>query len=696
MDFRLKGSGLKLPASLLGGGFVGLLIAAYPYLPIWRPGEFGHLRAYVLEMIMLAAGRVLSVSSMRGLHSPAGIVILLILMGMVLGLAAGVLRRKGLALFRTFIFSVAVASAFFSLSFLVAWSKTLLFYPSSTVFSLSGLIALAVAALISGLVGFILFFVLKQNKAISLIIIVLLLSVSSLSFLFPHGSATSAPAGRPSQVIVIGIDAAHWGVMLPLARQGKLPNIQRLLKAGTYGDLRSILKIQSPVIWTSIATGVRKEKHGIRGFVVRRRDTGEVFPISVSYRSVDAVWDIASHQEKTTDVVNWYGSWPAEEIQGCFVSNRIGFKGLGMKVYPPQRLDEIENLLVPDTSPGLSSVTRIAAHLLKEDTPDLTMVYYSSLDALQHRFWKFHAARAGSWLLPLVLNSPPPQQVAELGSKIEEEYIRMDKAIGDLVQAARNGAAVFILSDHGMGLARGPVTFNLRLLLEKLGWFFSQPDSQATDWTKTLVFDATQRVLPRYLSRDFMLNIRKESPLVRQPELYPRTEFLIKVQKTLTDLRTLSGEKVFGKIRRTRDAVSGLDKIVVWPNLRLKPEDEVEVGAERLRVASIINSGGLSGMHRLEGMLLACGPGIKSGYRLKDASILDITPTILYFLGLPQAKDMEGRLLTSIIDPAYFRSNPVRWVASHESGKPRMIQIQEKSGADEKALEVHRSLGYIR
>ncbi len=696
MDFRHNSSRLKLPASLLGGGMVGLLIAAYPYLAVWRPGEFGHLRAYLLEMIMNGLGRVLSVPAMRGLHSPVGIVFLFILLGMALGVLAGMFRKRDLSLFRALIFSISGALALFSLSFLVAWSKTLFFYPSSTILSLSGVIALAVSALVSVLLGFFLYFVLKQKRTISMIAIALIFSVSASAFLFPLRSSSAAPAQPPSQVIVIGIDAANWGVMMPLAQQGKLPNIQRMIKEGTYGDLRATLGIESPVIWTSIATGVRKEKHGIRGFVIRRKDTGELLPISVSDRNVDSLWDIASRNGKTTDVVSWYGSWPAEEVRGCYVSARLGFKDLGMRVYPPQRLAEIENVLLPDTSLNTSSLTRIGVHLLAEDKPDLALIYFWNLDYQQHHLWKYHAARRGSWLVPWVVGSLPPEKIAELGNTIEEEYIRMDGAIGDLIHEARDRAAVFIVSDHGMGLARGPVTFNLRLLLEKLGWFSFLPGSLAADWTKTLVFDATQDLGPRYLSRDFMLNVRKGSPLQRTPELYPPADFLQKVQKTLVDLRTVSGQKVFGKIRRTKDAASGLDKIVVWPNLRLSPEGEIMIGADRLRVKSIIDFEGLSGMHRLEGMFLAKGPGIKPGYRVKDASILDITPTVLYFLGLPQARDMEGRLLTSIIDPAYLRGNPARWISTHESGRPRKIRIQEKSAADEKALEMLRTLGYIR
>jgi len=80
---------------------------------------------------------------------------------------------------------------------------------------------------------------------------------------------------------------------------------------------------------------------------------------------------------------------------------------------------------------------------------------------------------------------------------------------------------------------------------------------------------------------------------------------------------------------------------------------------------------------------------------VKDASILDITPTVLYFLGLPQARDMEGRLLASIVHPAYLAKNPINYIPTHEGGRRKKTQVPGRSASDEKILEMLRSLGYI-
>jgi len=67
------------------------------------------------------------------------------------------------------------------------------------------------------------------------------------------------------------------------------------------------------------------------------------------------------------------------------------------------------------------------------------------------------------------------------------------------------------------------------------------------------------------------------------------------------------------------------------------------------------------------GVLLVAGPGIRPGAVPSSASVLDVAPTILYLMGLPVARDMEGRVLTEILEPAFARDNPVTFIPSYES-----------------------------
>jgi hypothetical protein len=76
-----------------------------------------------------------------------------------------------------------------------------------------------------------------------------------------------------------------------------------------------------------------------------------------------------------------------------------------------------------------------------------------------------------------------------------------------------------------------------------------------------------------------------------------------------------------------------------------------------------------SGTHAAapDGFLLAVGDGIKAGAVVQSASVLDVAPTILYLMGLPVARDMEGRVLAEIVEEDFARAHPVTFIPSYES-----------------------------
>jgi hypothetical protein len=108
----------------------------------------------------------------------------------------------------------------------------------------------------------------------------------------------------------------------------------------------------------------------------------------------------------------------------------------------------------------------------------------------------------------------------------------------------------------------------------------------------------------------------------------------------------------------------------------------------------------ISGDHTLYGILIIKGKGIKKNYRIRNCSVLDITPTILYLLGLPVAKDMDGRVLTEIFTQEYLRKNPITYIESYENlfkAEPFEKKAPHRERKLEKELlEQLRSLGYIK
>lgn len=95
------------------------------------------------------------------------------------------------------------------------------------------------------------------------------------------------------------------------------------------------------------------------------------------------------------------------------------------------------------------------------------------------------------------------------------------------------------------------------------------------------------------------------------------------------------------------------------------------------------------------GILFLKGPQIKKGREVANARVYDILPTMLYLLGLPVAEDMDGRVLTEVIEDRYLRKHPIRAISSYEGDAPVEKPARDRT-FDKKILEELRSLGYIR
>ncbi len=130
------------------------------------------------------------------------------------------------------------------------------------------------------------------------------------------------PTESPMRVVVLGFDGASWDTLEPSIRAGKLPYLERLRNESAWGPLQTFKPTKSPVIWTSIATGMTMEKHGILDFVYLKENDLPV-PFENSERREPSVWQILDHFGKRSVVVNWFVTYPPDAIDGIMVSNRF-------------------------------------------------------------------------------------------------------------------------------------------------------------------------------------------------------------------------------------------------------------------------------------------------------------------------------------------------------------------------------------
>jgi predicted AlkP superfamily phosphohydrolase/phosphomutase len=71
------------------------------------------------------------------------------------------------------------------------------------------------------------------------------------------------------KVIVIGLDGLEPSIVEAMLARGELENLAKIRAAGSYSHLRTTYPAQTPVAWSSFATGTNPGGHGIFDFICR-------------------------------------------------------------------------------------------------------------------------------------------------------------------------------------------------------------------------------------------------------------------------------------------------------------------------------------------------------------------------------------------------------------------------------------------
>ncbi|MCK9463528.1 MAG: alkaline phosphatase family protein [Proteobacteria bacterium] len=307
-----------------------------------------------------------------------------------------------------------------------------------------------------------------------------------------------APVTRP--LLLVGIDGATWDLIDPLLQDGALPNLAKLLESGARAPLKTYEPTLSPLIWTTIATGVLPGVHGIRSFAAPVPGTGKTAIVSSNMRRVKALWNHLSDQGTTVGVIGWWATYPAEEVNGFVVSDQandmrrdnymlaldldvsagekaaadpraVWPKELGAEIggelalptsitreqlarffeLPEGRADLLDEKNVDDED--ILSVFKFAylidasfleagVRALEKRRPTFAAIYLNGLDAAEHHFWKYMA--------PEKFRDVPAADVARYEDVIRNYYIYMDEALGRLLALyPLDTATVIVVSDHG-------------------------------------------------------------------------------------------------------------------------------------------------------------------------------------------------------------------------------------------------------
>jgi predicted AlkP superfamily phosphohydrolase/phosphomutase len=494
---------------------------------------------------------------------------------------------------------------------------------------------------------------------------------------------------RPSKAIVIGIDGADWKVIKNLWDQGRLPSLKALSDRGTNAILRTFYN-SSPVIWTTIATGVLRKKHGITGFVVSGSN-GDV-PVSSEVRRVPAIWNMLSVSQRRVAVLNWWASWPAENVNGLVVSDRALLdrkKG----IYPPGRRKAILDLMRTandsvDAFGGEEIAERrdrltaaVAAEIAGADY-DLILAYFRSVDVVSHHYWKYYE--------PNKFAGTDSQSIELHGTRIRDAYEAVDAAIGRMFERAGQKVNFFVISDHGFHAKEEEelqIGLDFDRLLNELG--FLEYGEKGVDMARTLLYTEGSGRHDKVKRLRFALDGRGIGGSVQKEDM---ASIRARLADSLAEVTYRSGKPVC-KLRdpTAKELKRGAD--LVGEVLENGATKEILVKGRKLPDAiGWITS--ISGEHspNTHGILIAAGPDIKENGAVAGISITDITPTLLYGMGLPVAEDFDGQARTDLYTQRFQSQHSLRTISSwgRTNGKDAVASEQ-----DEVLIDELRALGYL-
>jgi len=116
------------------------------------------------------------------------------------------------------------------------------------------------------------------------------------------------------------------------------------------------------------------------------------------------------------------------------------------------------------------------------------------------------------------------------------------------------------------------------------------------------------------------------------------------------------------EIAQTLDTMGSDDVLLVVSGFGMEP-----IGLGKRLLARILGQPDVPGSHEdaPDGFLLAYGGPMRSG-RARLGSIVDVAPTVLYLLGLPIARDMDGVARTDLFKPAFTATRPIAFIPTYE------------------------------
>jgi predicted AlkP superfamily phosphohydrolase/phosphomutase len=485
------------------------------------------------------------------------------------------------------------------------------------------------------------------------------------------------------QLAIIGIDSLDPHIVLNY--RGVLPNLSKLIDESPTFIARSVWPVDTIPAWVSVYTGLRPSSHGLLYvYDVFDQSLSDLAKLDVTPIKGRTFWDYAGQEGYRSVIIAPTLMYPAWELNGIMVSkspleSRVDWltttravsvcpQSIQEKYAIPKELQDfwggfpgIKHLKewAANGKTALEAEKDLALRLFQGEEWNLFFAYFSSLDLIQHRLWRFFDENDPTY--------PGRNSCAEI---IMDYYKMFDSIVGEFRQTCP-GATLIVMSDHGHHM-RPAKTININEYLRRQGYLVPQglntslknrlrrialETANKLDIEHTLikVLARSKKItrlsksvysssgsIDRERSIAFLSNfagiksyahggIEINSELVSNTE---RSRIATELKGLLLELRTPQGDKAVVCFKQRDELRQGVHRDEIYPDLLFELKSDFGVGWELhsdlfgIAYDHRVASGG----HFKDAVFLVSGTGkeIARG----DITILDTAPSVLDLLGV--------------------------------------------------------------
>jgi predicted AlkP superfamily phosphohydrolase/phosphomutase len=499
-----------------------------------------------------------------------------------------------------------------------------------------------------------------------------------------------------TKVLFIGIDAADKDLILKWTEAGILPNFEKLIQTGTWGNTQSPAGLYVGAVWPSFYTAVSPARHARYCYEQFQPGSYEIERVSPREVKKEPFWEALNRSGKRVAVIDVPKTYTSQLSNGVHIVDWGSHDPdpTGFSVWPESMARDIENQFGIDTMHNCNAFrttgeefrdfrdnllhrirkkTELSSYYLDQGGWDCFITVFSESHCVGHQCWHLHDDQH---------YKHDPRIAGVAGDPIKEVYKAIDEGIGELLGKVGEDTHVVVFASHGMG-PHYDATFMLDDILRQLE---GDPPVQKRE-SLAPVASKVWKLLPqnvRSMSKPLRKKVRVGLGVDNSAQLAKRKCFRIPNNDAYGGIRiNLAGREPSGKVNPgneydelcealTRDLMEFINVATGEPLVKAVLRSKEHYDGEYLHylpdllvewnrsapVSEVFSpkTGVISGAykkcrtgdHTSEGLFFITGPSISQGRLELPVSVMDLAPTISELTGV-ELSDVDGKSIAPLV-----------------------------------------------